>query len=699
MKNRNSAFFRLITTPVHTKGDELLIKISELNQGRKTDDVFLSDPNYFSAVPGSPFAYWIDINVYTLFKSCPKFPDLSIVCRQGLISADDTRFLRLVWEAPFIRATSKLDTTSRSQWAFFAKGGEYSKYYSDVHLLVNCSEDFIEIIENANKKYPYLQGTAKGILHADKEIFFRPGLTWPRRTNRFSVRCLPSNGIFADKGPAAFSPTDNPEDLLALLAIMNSSSFHNLVRIMVAGTELAQSFEVGLIQQIPIPLNLSTAKYELAQYAYQAFEITRQPYLDDETTNIFCFPGLIRTVHIGSSLNDQMKVIQQQENEARTKLLKLQQRINTLVEDLYGIPNLSGDGGIINDPSDENADGESETTFSASKPTSLVSDLVMWCIGVAFGRWDVRLSHNKELLPKIPGPFDPLPELSPGMLQTIENKNISSRNGPKEYPLRIPWLGILVDDKGHVDDIEQRIREVLLYVWQKNHESIEQEICQFLEVRSLRLFIQKPNLFFAFHLKRYSKSRRAAPIYWPLSTPSCSYTLWLYYHRLNDQTLYTCVNDFVDPKLKQVSEEAAHLRLKKGRSAADEKELERLTDFERELRDFREELLRVAKFWKPNLNDGVEITAAPLWKLFQHKPWQKRLKETWQKMEAGEYDWAHLAYSIWPERVREKCKTDKSLAIAHDLEELYVEPPASAKKKKAKKPVIDEETEGWFNED
>ncbi len=159
------------------------------------------------------------------------------------------------------------------------------------------------------------------------------------------------------------------------------------------------------------------------------------------------------------------------------------------------------------------------------------------------------------------------------------------------------------------------------------------------------------------------------------------------------------MNDFVDPKLKQVSDESARLRLKKGRSANDEKELERLTDFERELKDFREELLRVAKFWKPNLNDGVEITAAPLWKLFQQKPWQKRLKETWQKLEAGEYDWAHLAYSIWPERVREKCKNDKSLAIAHDLEELYVEPPASAKKKKAKKPAIDEETEGWFNDD
>jgi hypothetical protein len=51
------------------------------------------------------------------------------------------------------------------------------------------------------------------------------------------------------------------------------------------------------------------------------------------------------------------------------------------------------------------------------------------------------------------------------------------------------------------------------------------------------------------------------------------------------------------------------------------------------------------------------------------------LKETWVKLEAGEYDWAHLAMAYWPERVRAKCRTDKSLAIAHGLEELY-EPQA-----------------------
>ena len=100
-------------------------------------------------------------------------------------------------------------------------------------------------------------------------------------------------------------------------------------------------------------------------------------------------------------------------------------------------------------------------------------------------------------------------------------------------------------------------------------------------------------------------------------------------------------------------------------------ELEKLQDFRQELIDFRDELLRVAKLsYKPNLNDGVLITASPLWKLFRLKKWQNDLKACWKKLENGEYDWAHLAYSIWPDRVREKCKTDRSIAIAHDLEEI-----------------------------
>ena len=62
-----------------------------------------------------------------------------------------------------------------------------------------------------------------------------------------------------------------------------------------------------------------------------------------------------------------------------------------------------------------------------------------------------------------------------------------------------------------------------------------------------------------------------------------------------------------------------------------------------------------------------------------------------KKLEKGDYDWAHLAMNYWPERVREKCKTDKSLAIAHGLEDLYVEPEAAPKKARGRKKKEDAE--------
>ena len=39
----------------------------------------------------------------------------------------------------------------------------------------------------------------------------------------------------------------------------------------------------------------------------------------------------------------------------------------------------------------------------------------------------------------------------------------------------------------------------------------------------------------------------------------------------------------------------------------------------------------------------------------------------WIKLEKGDYDWSHMAYNIWTERVILKCHKDRSLAIAHGL--------------------------------
>lgn len=230
--------------------------------------------------------------------------------------------------------------------------------------------------------------------------------------------------------------------------------------------------------------------------------------------------------------------------------------------------------------------------------------------------------------------------------------------------------GILVDDQGHRHDLAHLVEEMLGRV----DAPVPNDV---------RRWLQRD--FFAFHLQRYSKSRRKAPIYWPLAATSGSYTLWLYYPSLTSQTLYTAINDFVEPKLKEVGAGGTALRNKGAtRTREEERQFETLQTLELELSELRDALLRIAPQYHPNHDDGVQITAAPLWPLFRHKPWQKILKDTWAKLEKGDYDWAHLAMNYWPERVREKCKTDKSLAIAHGLEALYVEPEVKPNKRRTK---------------
>jgi hypothetical protein len=631
-----------------------------------------------SALPNKAFVYWLPGEFLRKLKSFPSVAS-AFVCTKGLSTDDDYRFVRLWWEIP-----SESIGLGHS-WVWFAKGGEYSTFFYDVHLLVLWRNNGKEMAENAEMRDANVARTRQSL-----NYYFKPASSFSNRTTLpLSARILPGGCIFSHKTVICTPINGSRSSILTITALLNSgfgSLFTSAVT--TAADTAARSYESGTISQMPLSQVLLDVEqiHELVMNAW--YTVTENRTVDE---------ACILNRSIESEKNsDHIE-------DYRNILLSIDKCINQGYELKANLPNVHLE--IGND------------FLSTEAPIAIVRRRLSNGVGNVLGRWDIRYATGDRSAPELPGPFAPLPVCPPGMLQnaqglpaTSDEDIVSSESDvaptsdprsptPGRYPLRISWPGILVDDEGHPEDIEGRVREAIQVIWGQRAEAIEQEACEILGVRSLREYFRKPALFFADHLSRYSKSRRQAPIYWPLSTPSGSYTLWLYYHRLTDQTLYSCVNDFVEPKLSVVSGQLSMLRRKSGRTPKEEKDLERLSDLEQELQDFRAELLRVAAFWKPNLNDGVQISAAPLWRLFQHKPWQKRLRETWEKLEQGEYDWAHLAYSIWPERVREKCKSDKSLAIAHDLEGLYVAPPTRAKKKGRGKKVVEVEDGEMFGEE
>jgi hypothetical protein len=223
-------------------------------------------------------------------------------------------------------------------------------------------------------------------------------------------------------------------------------------------------------------------------------------------------------------------------------------------------------------------------------------------------------------------------------------------------------------------DIELRVREVIGIIWSGEEggataESIEHEVCEILGLKSLRAYFRKPSGFFAEHLKRYSKSRRQAPIYWQLSAGNGNYSALLYYHRFTQDTLYRLLGDFVEIRIQEAEREQFKFESQGGLSGDAAGLLHEVQALLQDLRLFKSELELVAPLWNPSLNDGVIINHAILWRITPYTPWQKKCKECWDKLVKGDYDWAHLAFHLWPERVIRKCTTDRSLAIAHGLEE------------------------------
>jgi hypothetical protein len=172
----------------------------------------------------------------------------------------------------------------------------------------------------------------------------------------------------------------------------------------------------------------------------------------------------------------------------------------------------------------------------------------------------------------------------------------------------------------------------------------------------------------------YSKSRRKAPIYWQLATPSASYSVWLYIHAFTGDTIFRVQNDYVVPKLRHEESRLETMEREAGEraSAAQRRAIAEQEAFVEELRGFLDEVKRVTPLWDPDLDDGVIINFAPLWRLVpHHRPWQKELKATWDALCEGKHDWARLAMRLWPERVVPKCAADRSLALAHGLEDVF----------------------------
>jgi hypothetical protein len=655
-------------------------------RGEPDHRVFRVANEEFAAIPGSPMAYWMSASIRRLFTDLPRLEGNGGEVRQGLATGDDFRFVRLFWEVdPRRIARTREETHQGKRWVPFAKGGDYSPYWADIHLVVNYERDGQTL-----REFP-------GSVIRNAQHYFRPGLTWPRRTNSgFSIRALPAGSVFGDKGPSLLTSED---DGCGLLAFLRSRLVQALLDASVAAGEettsggASRSYEVGMVQNLPWPSSIGKRFADLASTA--RFLIDRAAEVDryDETARLFHGPAR----HLDASITDVAEQRQRLHEERSLAMLAAshsveQEWLDHLQVDADGRRYLDEEQGphpdcypraaladidlaarYLAEPIDRVIDeivsisGGSRSIANLTyvgdrrlevlahafrrhpsvlvqlrrergilppeEPTRTAADILSYLVGVAFGRWDARGPRPTGEF----DPFAPVPLCPPAML--VGDDGFPTTVAPPGYPLALPPDGILLDEPGHPLDLTTAV-EAAAQVAIPNGEALLDDAVAVLGRRSLRDYLAKA--FFKEHLGRYSKSRRQAPIYWQLTVPSGLWSAWCYAPRLSREMLYA-VATFADHRRARADDRIRMLAADETLSA---RQRQKAIDAERllaaELQGLRDDVARIAGLgWQPDLDDGFVLCAAPLARWFPKRTW-RQLEEQLRAIKQGAYPWATI---------------------------------------------------------
>ena len=662
---------------------------------RHDDRVFQILLGDLKAVPGWPVAYWMGPALRRLFVEHPPLEGNGAEVRQGLATGDDFRFVRAFWEVEPARiGRTRKETTAGKRWAPFAKGGEYSPYWADIHLVVNWQNDGQNLRE------------FDGSVLRNTKHYFQPGLTWSLRNSGFGIRVLPSGVVFGHKGPAVF-PKHDPASTLGWL---RSRTIQGCINTMVAAGEevtsgsAARSYEVGFVKRLPWHLRIGSS-IEVSELTTEAANIRRSEDFHDETSRLFVAPAVMPDLPDGSGFLAAVENSVERQGLARLRLLDLTHHLEGRIHELaeldseanafidsearphpadylsspidedelsrmlsdsiykviaeiieerggaHAVTNLTFIAdrrleviahGLQRPPSQIEAFRRSNRILPPGEPEVSAANVLSYLVGVAFGRWDVRTATTTE--PELGDLFDPVPVHPPG---TLLHDGRPARATPPGYGFDLPPGQILFDQAGHPWDIVQRVTDAASQ-FVDDADRLLADLMQHLAGRDLRDHLRKH--FFKDHLTRYTKSRRRAPIYWPLHTPSRRWGLWLYAPSLTRETLYaveaaaTARLQAAQTAIRRLSgnqaEGAAGLSARQTAAALDAEQ-----QLAEELTRFRQEAERVAGLgWEADLDDGIVLCAAPLAGLFG--AWPQAAKER-ENLKAGKYPWASV--SRWAE--------------------------------------------------
>ena len=477
--------------------------------------------------------------------------------RQGSITSDNFRFLRLSWEVPASRvACSVEDTTQRNKrWALFAKGGEYSPYFQDFHLLVEWANNGEEI-----RNFVDDEGALKS-RPQNLEYNFLPALTYSERTaSGFSPRWCPPGCVYSQVGPIL--SLNNPLHLFSTLAILMSRVTASFIEMMSESADAITSFGAarhytqGLIESLPLPEVAEQERGVLDLKVKAIWATLRDLDSTDEVSRYFCGPVLSPSLSNSTSLHDLSALATRYRETQFAKLVTVSWEMETCIRKLYELDEqaqaeISRSVGlhpeqyssasltaserqelqrlyfltteeIIQEEIAESGASRAITKkyYVANRKLELIcARLRKNVASVVHALGDLGLVHPEDVLrsataivsfclgcifgrwdvrhvvgtARQPKPAEMTEPIPPCSPEMLQGADgLPLGRVPEDYPIRVAADGILVDDSAHQDDIVHQMRDVFELIWKTRADALEKEACEILGAGGFREYLQRP---------------------------------------------------------------------------------------------------------------------------------------------------------------------------------------------------------------
>ena len=634
--NVYGVFIDILNEETSKKSERLSEEIAIYSDGQKSNSIYTEPSIEFDKLPNAVIGYYFGNEILRLFQN-PNLEERNIIARHGFTFVAPVQY-RLYYEI----------INSPSYFFHLYPGGLYSLFYMVYRMLLDWRLDG-EIAK-----------TYKGFRSCRMEWQFHKGIGYGERGDIVDTHVFKNNCFFNHEGMAFPCLTEN--QCWIGLSYTNSILSQYSVNLYTG-----QHKQAGNMNLIPMP-DCNTHQSDIKRIVYAIIDIKRKWYSLDETN--LEYHGLIEQMNPSEGVTTALELMQEKLKDDYVYYQELVKENDDLWMDLADIKRESDFRKALNDykqrrPYEELLSIDGASSGNVIDKKVMAQEIIMELVGMAFGRWDSSYAKGEKAIPEFGDVFDALPFMPVVSLEGNETA----------FP--IPEDGILTNQLDSPLNLAARVSEVMRYIWNDQADDIEYELCQLIGCRNLQAWFENPNGFFDYHFKRYTKSRRKAPIYWPLTSEDGSITYWAYYPKLTKNTLSALV-----VRLRQQQEQlrsalnaalTSHDKVKENdvRSSLQQTEgmMERLNAI-------------VATGYTPNHDDGVPVTAAPLYELFANRVWRQECESNMQKLQEGEYDWSHLAMSLYPARIIAKAKKDWCMALTHGLEHLCENKPKEKRSKK-----------------